>query len=101
MNSKRLREGGRIPANIISLFFPLPIFTKYNFSFPSRSLVESLKVEAKPEPPWGVMVVVSASRDRALRIAGSILGDIFLSVLGIAERSLGRIEEEEEDMYWS
>lgn len=51
----------------------------------------------KPEPPLGVMVVVLGSRDRAVRIAGSILGGIVLEGLVIIERILGRIEGEDKD----
>lgn len=74
-----------IPVNITSESSPFPIFTKYNFSFPLGSLLESLNVEAKPEPPCEAIVVVAASRERALRIAGSIFGAIFASGLDYEE----------------
>ena len=72
-----MREGGRedhrgrdVPANMISLSFPFPVFTKNSLSFPSTTLV-TLLVKAKPEPPWALTVVFEASKERAFRIAGS------------------------------
>lgn len=38
--------------------------------------MESLKVDEKPEPPTDEIVVLSLSRSKAVRIAGSIVGDM-------------------------
>lgn len=58
------------------------------------SLVESLNVEAKPEPPWEARVVVSGERESALRIAGSIFGAIFSR--GMVLLGSQRIEQKED-----
>ena len=68
---ERARE---LPANMISLSFPFPCFTKNSFSSPSLPLLVILKVDAKPLPPCEAIVVVATSSESALRIAGSILG---------------------------
>ena len=72
-------KGGEIaaPANITSLSSPLPVFTKNSFSLPSTVLV-TLPVNAKPDPPCAANVVVEASNERAWRIAGSSFGAILV-----------------------
>jgi len=59
--------------NITSLALPFPCLMKKSFSLPSAWLV-ILNVDAKPEPPCEAMLVVAASMESAVRIAGSILG---------------------------
>ena len=49
---------------------PLPVFTKKVASEPSRMPV-SLKLDAKPEPPWLDNLAVEGSRLRASVSAGS------------------------------
>ena len=66
---------GEIPANMYSLSFPFPVFTKNSFSLPSTIEV-TFPVKAKPDPPCAANVVVAASKERALTIAGSSLGAI-------------------------
>lgn len=58
------------PRNITSESFPVPVFTKKLTSFPSRT-PQTLKVDAKPEPPWLVILAVEGSRPRASTRAGS------------------------------
>jgi hypothetical protein len=64
-----------VPVNITSLSFP-PVFTKYDFVFPSTVLL-IFSVSENPPPPCLEIVEVLASNDRALRMAGSILGAMF------------------------
>lgn len=61
--------------NMISPPLPFPCLIKKSFSFPFIWLV-ILKVDEKPEPPCEAILVVAASRERADKIAGSILGAI-------------------------
>ena len=44
-------------------------------------MADNLNVEAKPEPPWEVMVVCEASSPSAARIDGSTFGAILEVVM--------------------
>jgi hypothetical protein len=87
------QEVRELPANIISLSFPFPCFTKNSFSSPSLPLLVILKVDAKPLPPCEAIVVVAASSESAWRIAGSILGAMICE-FNCFQRSLKKRSEE-------
>ena len=57
---------------MISESAPVPVFTKKCLGLPSW-VVESLNVDANPDPPCEAIVVLLSSSPRASKIAGSTL----------------------------
>ena len=72
---------------MVSASAPWPVLIKKATSRPSALVATSLKVAAKPDPPWGTnFEEAAASRPSASRMAGSTASGILGCVQTVRKR---------------